>query len=348
MQKINSQKLQFIVPYGRKPVGGIRVIFDLADQLRRSGFNTSVYQFGRGNFVNGSGYDEFLACSKIDKNSHLIIPEILLSRIDPEILAGRPYSTIVQNPYIIFNLKRFSSDFACQNLLNAQNVFAISKDSARIVSQLGYNKNLRRIKWSLDEKFIEASESIVTNKSSGIVTYMPRKCQFQIPTLKFLLIEKAKKFNFEIKPISGVHFSELVSMLVDSKVFVSLCEFEGFAAPPVEAAAVGNIVVGYHGNGNRELFTNTNFVGIESGDVGALVDAVVENIINYADIYNDSARFDLVNKFRKDVVTSFNCASFIGLDFLPTNLDNTHLRIPDSRSTILIDRILTKYNQLLP
>ena len=65
--------------------------------------------------------------------------------------------------------------------------------------------------------------------------------------------------NWKLDPIFNVSNSELRKKIIRSKIFLSFSNFEGFGLPPLEAALLGNKIIGYDGGGGSEYWERTNF-----------------------------------------------------------------------------------------
>jgi hypothetical protein len=334
-------RIVFFAPFNNKPAGGIRAIFSLSKELEDHGIHSGVFQFGNNNFSNGSDLKRELTSFGIE--DHIVIPECMLGRFSPDDLVGRNYSVFVQNPYIIFGLKRFSEDLVSRNLLGATNVLTISKDSENILKGLGVKSRIIRLKWKLDPAIVNQAQKLNLELKRPLITYMPRKCKSQIPLIKKLL--NAHGYNNCLVELKGISYKELLKQLSMSKVFISLSEFEGFAAPPVEAAVLGNLVVGYHGNGNKELFNLDNFYNIEFGNTLNLVHKVIECYEDYHKYFSFNASRLVLDKFFGENVTSFNLSNILTGIYEPSGLDKKMVKMPSSSFGIFIDKAITKVYQ---
>ena len=88
--------------------------------------------------------------------------------------------------------------------------------------------------------------------------------------------------------------------LKNSKIFLSFSNLEGFGLPPLEAAVMGNIVIGYTGQAGKEYWNIPIFKKIEQGDILSFVEvikATIKKKINHVSI--NTHRKKLLKKYSK-------------------------------------------------
>lgn len=345
MNNLKYKSIIFLAPYGKKPSGGVRVLYNLSKFInQRMPYKSEVLQLGGAlGYKNGTESNEYI--KYLPANSHIIIPDIFLSRIDSNILCGKAYSVIIQNPYILNHIPRFSNENILANIKNAKNVFTISKDATNFSKNLGvFDNNIHRLKWHLDDRIIELASNINNIKKKNVITYMPRKCFNDIKNFRLFERYIYQKTGYLINPIKNVPFELLCQNLLTSKIFISFSSFEGFAAPPIEAMVLGNLVTGYHGNGNRDLTSDNNFHFVEQQDVLSLVEKIC-TLINEG--FNEQSRCTYLRKFSKESVGIFNLEAFSRASFDVSQISLKDLKLPTSHTSILIDRFLNKKALLL-
>lgn len=345
MSNLKFKSIIFLAPYGKKPSGGVRVLYNLSKFIKqRMPYNSEVLQLGGAlGYKNGTESNEYI--KYLPENSHIIIPDVFLSRIDANILSGKAYSVIIQNPYILNHVPRFSNENILANIKNAKNVFTISKDTTNFSKNLGvFDSNIHRLKWHLDDRIIELASNFNTIKKQNIITYMPRKCLNDIKNFQLFESYIYQKTGYLINPIKNVPFELLCQNLLTSKIFISFSSFEGFAAPPIEAMVLGNLVTGYHGNGNRDLTCDNNFHFVEQQDILSLVEKICALI---SESFNEKSRRIYLRKFSKENVEIFNLESFSRASFDVSKISLKDLKLPTSRSSTVIDCFLNRKALLL-
>ena len=130
------------------------------------------------------------------------------------------------------------------------------------------------------------------SKKKNIV-FMPRKNFLDHSVVSEMLSRQSWLHGWDIIPIQNLPHEEVISLLLDSYLFLSFGHPEGFGLPVAEAFACGCSVVGFSGLGGRELFYRSKFYNlcyeVEFGDWLGFVKGVssiisqIEN--NQADWY---------------------------------------------------------------
>lgn len=270
-------KILFFSPMPKKPTGGVRVIYSYVAKLREIGFDAYVYHP-----VNGYYYKytkdkvPIYSGKKISKYDHIVIPDVYISRLNKKTLPnGINFSLLIQNPYIFRSIGRYSNieniTYAFQH---ASKILCISEDAIDMVNKmLPLNKHkLMRVSWSLESKMFLNSE-----KKKKIISYMPRKNITHINLLHECLYSNLPN-DWQMKSIEGVSQKELIKILQQSSIFLQFGSFEGLPAPPVEAAISGNYVIGYHGNGGKEYWSEPNFTEINAGNISKFTEEILSKI----------------------------------------------------------------------
>lgn len=333
-------KINFIAPYARKPAGGISAIYALSAQLNQK-FDTGVWPEYQNRVKAGSNIEKLPA--GLSDKAHWVISECQLPYLENTQDIKRQYSIFVQNPYIIFHLKRFSNEKIRNNIINAKYIFCISADSEAVVKSIFPTVTTIRLHWSLDHSILEQSKNIknIVNGKENLITYMPRKCR-QIHSL----LQNQNIINgFELRALNGLPFDKLINQMQKSSIFISLSEFEGFAAPPVEAYALGNIVVGYTGNGNEKLFDYKNFHKIEQNNYIKLVEKL--HHLTAERIHFSLDQFDiLMEKFALSSVSDYNFRKFEKLNFQDMCEIGSNFSYPKNKILYYWDSVKTKFYEI--
>ena len=332
-------KINFATPFTRKPTGGLRVVNELCEQLSKS-YETGVWPDYQTRIASGSHVENRRAT--LSENAHWILTECRVPYINKSHEIRGRYSVFVQNPYILFTLKRFNHSKVIENLRNAKYIFCISEDAELIIKTFLPEGKTIRLRWSLDANIIGQMKEIegIINANQRVITYMPRKC-LQIHKL---LETKSAIHGYELRPIKNLPYSQLLQELRHSSIFIALNEFEGFAAPPIEAYALGNIIVGYSGNGNEKLFRYKNFHQVEQNGYLKLI-TQLENVIEEKEAFEFEQYDSLLSKFSKEAVKDYNLKNFAELDLSDGCVLSKYFSYPKTRIGSVIDSFQTKlYN----
>ena len=333
-------KINFVTPYTQKPTGGLRVVNELAQQLSEK-FHAGVWPNYKAKLQSGSS--QATRSASLSEKAHWIVTECQLPYLNNTYDIKNCYSIFVQNPYILFNLKRFSKEKILTNLIHAKYIFCISDDAELVIKTFLPTAATVRIRWPLDiviTSYINDINDILQNKKPTI-TYMPRKCQ----AIHKLLQTKETINGYKLQPIKNLNFSELIRQLKYSTIFISLSEFEGFAAPPVEAYALGNIVVGYSGNGNEQLFRYKNFHKVEQNSYLKLIEQL--EFVTAKHEHFDLEQYNtLMKKFDQKSVANYNLSKFAELNFDEHCNISDNLEYPRTNIGSIIDRVRTKFHEI--
>lgn len=99
------------------------------------------------------------------------------------------------------------------------------------------------------------------------IAFMPRKGARDIVQVLQILRIRGLLEGWTLKAIDDMNEADVAAAMRESAIFLSTCEAEGFGLPPLEAAACGCIVVGYHGQAAREFMLPEYCYPVEQGDV---------------------------------------------------------------------------------
>ena len=334
------EKINFITPHSRKPAGGIRVVNELCRQISKD-FDSKIWPVYNSKIR--SGYIGNNQTASLREAAHWVITEFQLPYLYATNDIKSCYSILVQNPYILFHLKRFKRDLILKNLQNAKYVFCISDDAVSVIKSIIPEATTVRLKWSLDEKILENRTKIenLLKTKKKIISYMPRKCR----PIHRLLRNYNEINGYRLVPLNNLPFKDLIALMCSSSIFIALSEYEGFAAPPVEAYALGNIVIGYTGNGNEKLFDYENFHKIEQNNFVRLIDKVTEVTEREDNFFLNQYEL-LIDKFCPTNVTKFNSLQFANLNFNEQCIIFKNFTYPTTKIGSLLDSVKTKIHEI--
>ena len=148
-------------------------------------------------------------------------------------------------------------------------------------------------------------------KKNNIITDMPRKLPQHSELVLFFLRKHLPK-NWKIKKIHNFNERKVFNYMLKSKIFLSFTHFEGLGMPPIEAAIAGNKIIGYTGEGGKEIWKKPIFIEIKNGDIINFVKTIIKNLKHNLDIKKSiNQRKKLIEKFsidneRKNLITLIN------------------------------------------
>jgi len=204
------------------------------------------------------------------KNDFIILPEIWAHFAEDLLIKQNiKYGIFVQNGYAMnytSNKKKLISSYK-----NAEFILSYSKDISQCVKAV-FNVN--------PNKIIKTNISINSDQKfnkKNIITYMPRKLLNHSNNLLFFLQPNLPK-NWAIKPIDQLNQEQTFDCLKESRIFLSFSDMEGLGMPPIEAAILGNKVIGYTGQGGNEYWKRPLFEKIENGNIIKFFKTILKNI----------------------------------------------------------------------
>jgi hypothetical protein len=299
--------INFYCPLGKGPNGGHKVIYNTVEELNLLGINARVlHPIPKYKIKWFNTKAEVNIQKKIKSSDYFIVPEVCLSFFDEhKILNHSKYSILVQNGYFFLgsenprnSIKTFyeNSDF----------IFCVSQDSAEVIKMLDPN---------LSKKIILFEPSMTRFCSEGVdspkmktISYMPRKNSLYSDIVINLLRSNLPK-NWEIIEIDGQPENKVIELLKKSSIFLNFSGLEGNPAPPLEAAVLGNIVIGNHGNGAKNYWHEPLFIKVNQDDLKGYVTKTLE-LVKKIDLKQDmevnyeNSRLDLISSLKKRITLS--------------------------------------------
>jgi len=178
---------------------------------------------------------------------------------------------------------------------NAKFVLSVSKDISNCL-KLAFPYCSNKI---IDSSFtIDTSNINLNQKKENLITYMPRKLP-QHSELVLFFLRKTLPKKWRIKKIHNLNEKKVFYYLGKSKIFLSFTHFEGLGMPPIEAALSGNKVIGYTGEGGKEIWKKPIFTEVENGNILQFINFIIKNL---------KKRYNLqkINKQRKKLKQKFS------------------------------------------
>ncbi len=308
--------LIFLCHANQRPIGGIKVIYKLAElsdallgpasqafvlHPNRPGFRCNWFDttvkirkawFG----LQWAGKPTLSKITNQFDPAHdfVILPELWVRKYGVQLArAGVSYAIFVQNGYLIANGKREDLAFAYSR---AKLILSVSEDTSHCVAMAfpEVRENIRRIHLFVDPvKFKPAPQK------ENLITYMPRKLAEHSRLFTFFLQDKLPP-GWRLQAIDGLDESGVAELLGRSKIFVSFSYMEGLGLPPIEAALADNQVIGYTGEAGKEFWDPALFTEIYQGDLVGLTQGVLK-LVAHADTVDrlavDAARRKLAQDF---------------------------------------------------
>ncbi len=204
------------------------------------------------------------------KNDFVIVPEIWAHFAEDLLIKHNiKYAIFVQNGYAMnytSNKKQLANSYRY-----AEFILSYSKNISQCVKTV-FNIDPRKI--------VKTNISIDSDQrfnKKNIITYMPRKLPIHSNNLLFFLQPYLPK-KWTIKSIDQLNKEQVFNSLKESRIFLSFSDMEGLGMPPIEAAILGNKVVGYTGQGGDEYWKRPLFEKIENGNIIKYYKSIIKNL----------------------------------------------------------------------
>ena len=207
------------------------------------------------------------------KNDFIIFPEIF-AHLAKELCVNKKvsYAIFALNGYTLKPTNNFRD--LEDSYKNANFILSVSKNISLCV-KLAFPTCANKIfKSSLS---IDAKKINFNAKKNNWITYMPRKLP-QHSDLVLFFLRKHLPNSWKVKKIHNFNERKVFYYLSKSKIFLSFTHFEGLGMPPIEAALAGNEIIGYTGEGGKEIWHKPIFTEIQNGNILKFVEEILKSI----------------------------------------------------------------------
>lgn len=315
-------RLLFVCPDIQKPSGGIKQIYRQVDILSNNGYNAFILHQNKGFrckwfknetpvVYNQDIFDDLAKLKsksasslkvnlkssiknnlkivknlikigetvKIDTDDILVFPEIYGPKLT-YVFPGVKKVIYNQGVYQTFfgydlNLEDNNTPYLSNDLLA---VLVNSEDAKKYMNLAFPNLEVFRVKYGFDN-----SKFSVENYKKKQICFMPRRLRSDIVQVINILKFRGTLKNWEIKPIENMSEQQVANCMKECGIFLSFNINEGFGMPPAEAMACGCIVVGYQGQGGKEIFDPEFSFPVKDRDVQAYVKTLEKVLMDYED-----------------------------------------------------------------
>jgi glycosyltransferase involved in cell wall biosynthesis len=303
--------LIFLCAAKNKPVGGIKVIHQLAETadgiLSPQGGGAYLCHPNRPNFRTtwfthqvryrsarfGLRLRPKIGFSSIPRGCFdptqdvVVLPELWVRKYALQLQTlGVPYIILVQAGYFIG--KGNPTDMR-RAYAAARAVWCVSDDTMECV-RLAYPEASDRF-----HRFhvaVDADRFRPLTPKENWITYIPGKMPRHAELLR-LFADPHLPPGWQWKLLQGLTETEMAETLGRSRIFVALAELEGFGLPPLEAALAGNIVIGHHAQGGREFWLSPVFKEVPQGDLLRLAGTLAKTATTFSDAVHEADSADI-------------------------------------------------------
>jgi len=273
-------KIYFLCDECRKPIGGIKKIYNQVDILNKSGFNAFVLyrkKSFRCDWFDNDTKIEYWDNIKFDKQKdYLVLPEMYGKRINSIM---DDVNKIIYNQNCYFTFYNYPIDKKNKYPYKNKNIKAVITISSHCYKYLKYvfpKSIIFRIHHGIDNSIFKYS-----NSKKLQITFYNKKNRLDNDIAQIFNILNVRKVlkNVNFVEIKNISEKQIAKIMKDSFLFLSLNFRDGFGLTPVEAMACGCVVVGYPGGGGEEYFKKGINYKINDGDILGFVNKI-EYIIN--------------------------------------------------------------------
>lgn len=262
------------------PMGGVRRQYRLVEVLRSLGHEALVLHSKRG-FRCAWFESSAPACYRDDvvfrQDDVLVVPDEIAYYFAN--FTACPYVIYNQNPYLFLEslnvdgyVRRAQVTLANPLL---RGVMVVSESSRELMEYAFPALRVERVRYGIDLDGFRPAVKTAT------LAFMPRKSGDALRLVLQLLELRSVVTWDEILTLDGLDERGIQQQLARTAVFLSGSEQEGFGLPVAEALASGTLVVGYDGEGGREMFAGPFAARVEGGDVFAFA-REVERVVGIA------------------------------------------------------------------
>ncbi|KZY33752.1 hypothetical protein A3731_03295 [Roseovarius sp. HI0049] len=309
----------FPLPEVTKPVGGVNVLLQIIEVLRREGYDAAPlyaspdYAYGFWHYTGDAFHDPALASltnpferrltrvkqkltgllphrkganplRRPGPNDVIVAPEFCLTEV-ARVYPHSPLVLAVQNGFGLLLARQWDKTGSVMNKVDA--AFSIS-EACHAALRHAYPGPAERITLPVDQPGLDYTET-----KQRRIAYMPRKRPEQARFVADTLAALPELQGWDLTPIDRMTPEQVAATLREALIFLSFSEQEGFGLPPAEAMKAGCITIGYAGVGGEEFFDATTGIKVPDADFAALIDATRDTVTEYD---RDPARLDSLRR----------------------------------------------------
>ncbi len=300
-----KKRLIFFCPSKKRAVGGIKIIYKLAQLADEfAGDAASAYVFHPNHpwlrldwfshrakimkAILGLRWDGKPSLTDIRNHidpdtDFVFLPELWVRKYGAQLLQLRiPFAIFVQGGYLIGN----GDHRLLQECYETAKFIITNSDKSSELVEFAYPSTRGKIiqlRLHIDtEKFQPKADK------ENIISYMPRRLPQHAEFLKFLLEGKLPP-GWRLLAIDSLSEADTALAMARSKIFISFSDREGFGLPPIEAALSGNFVVGYTGEAGKEYWQQPLFTEVPQGDLLGMAEKLLYCANNYGKLNHGAA-----------------------------------------------------------
>ena len=288
-----------------EPRGGVAVLYDHVAALREHGLEAFVVHATPGFRYPFAGNDipvlDSSAKGELSPSDVLVVPEDYPSAIRSSRGVACRKVLLCQNHFYVFNALKPGEtwrDFGFSAYL------CVSSPVQKALKKW-FGVDASVVRPVVDSGFF--GDAFKPFAPPLVVACMPRKGLPHLRLVQGLLATVGSTFSW--LEIDGLPKEQVVARLRDAHIYVSTSVAEGLGLPPLEAMAVGCLVVGFAGGGGLDYATEDNGVWVPDQDPWALAEALRETFAALGDA-NAVAALDAKRRTGRATAENYTRARF--------------------------------------
>ena len=276
-----ARTIYYLTPHNPEPAGGVRVMYRHVDILNEQGIDAAVLHGKRGFRCTWFEHDTRVVDTssvRVSTNDILVVPEIHAGLL-PELPRGVRHVIFNQGPHLTFHR---DTEIVVEHYASSPDlagVLTVSEHGRGLLEYAFPHLDVKRVRLGLDRTLFHPSDGPGRRR----IMYMPRRGAADAKLAIELLKGRGVLEGWEICSLNGLSHQQIADELRQGSIFLHFAHQEGFGLPAAEAMACGNLVIGFHGFGGREVFRPKLSRPVPTGDVVALAQTVEEVLAREAD-----------------------------------------------------------------
>jgi hypothetical protein len=206
----------------------------------------------------------------------VVVPEFMNSVLT-NLPADIPKVSFIQNAFYALHTSDFREDHAYDTAKNVLACIVVSQQNLELLKFAFPERTFVRIHVSVDHATFYLSDKPPEKR----IAYMSRKLSRDSKILLNILRSRGALDGWDVVEIDQMSESDVARVLRSTTLFLSFCEQEGSALPPIEALASGCRVIGYPGFGTGEYFVPPDATSVAEGDVASFAHEVGRWLDNF-------------------------------------------------------------------
>jgi hypothetical protein len=265
MGNMPKPTIYIFAPDLSRPLGGMRMLYRHVDILNANGFSAFIVHASPKFKIDWFEYETpvLRGAVKMKEEDVAVFSEIGGLKI-AEWAQGKRKVILNQNVYYTFMRYPLAGRVKTPYLHpEVVATIVVSEDSKRYLEWVFPKLPIYRMRYSINPRLYFPPKEPKKKQ----ICFMPRKNVDDAKQVLYILRYRKKLTGWTIREIDKVSEARAAEIIRESAILLSFGAPEGFGLPVAEAQASATIVIGYHGNGGREMLTSNYGFPIDVGQI---------------------------------------------------------------------------------